>query len=64
MTVEEQLAMSLHIIGHNSKNRVVSPHFIRSGETVARYFNAVLSASLRMYPLLMKQPGGDTTEEI
>ena len=61
VTIEEQLVMFLHIIGRTSENRVVSLLFIRSGESISRYFNVVLSAILRLRPLLMKQPGGDTT---
>ena len=40
--VEEQLAIFLHIVAHKSKNRVMSVHFIRSIETVSRYFNNLL----------------------
>ncbi|XP_020242760.1 uncharacterized protein LOC109820976 [Asparagus officinalis] len=39
VTVKEQLIMTLNILGHKSKNRCVRSHFIRSGETVSRYFN-------------------------
>ena len=44
VTVEEQLAMTLNILGHKTKNRSIRSHFIRSGETVSRYFNKVLEA--------------------
>ena len=64
VAIEEQLAMLLHIVGHNAKFRFFSLHFIRSGETVSRYFNVVLSAILKLLPLLMKQAGGDMAEEI
>lgn len=42
--VEEQVAMFLHTIGHNLRNRVVGATFRRSGETVSQYFNLVLHA--------------------
>jgi hypothetical protein len=35
MCVEQQVAMFLHTIGHNVKNRVVDTNFSRSGETVS-----------------------------
>ena len=44
MCVEQQVAMFLHTIGHNVRNRVVATNFGRSGETVSRYFNKVLHA--------------------
>lgn len=44
MSVEEQLLMFLHTIGHNQRNRVIAHNFLRSGETVSRYFNHVLWA--------------------
>jgi hypothetical protein len=42
MCVEQQVAIFLHTIGHNVKNRVVETNFSRSGETVSQYFNKVL----------------------
>jgi len=44
MTVEEQLLMFLHTIGHNQRNRVIAHNFLRSTETVSRYFHHVLFA--------------------
>ena len=44
MSVEEQLLTFLHTIGHNQRNRVIGRNFLRSGETVSRYFNHVLFA--------------------
>ena len=38
VTVEEQLAIFLYTIGHNVRNRIVGMNFLRSGETVSRYF--------------------------
>jgi len=64
VTVEKQLAMFLHIIGYNLKARMFNLHFIQFGKAITRYFTAVLSAILRLRPFLMKQLGGDTTEEI
>jgi hypothetical protein len=44
MCVEQQIAMFLHTVGHNVRNRLVGTNFGRSGETVSRYFNKVLHA--------------------
>ncbi|KAL6647543.1 hypothetical protein ACP70R_014980 [Stipagrostis hirtigluma subsp. patula] len=44
VTVEEQVAMFMHVVGQKWSNRAVGFEFIRSGETVSRYFNAVLDA--------------------
>ncbi|KAH7691710.1 Myb/SANT-like domain-containing protein [Dioscorea alata] len=38
------MAMFLHVVGHNVRNRVVGMNFLRSGETVSRYFHHVLHA--------------------
>jgi hypothetical protein len=42
--VEEQVAMFMHVVGQNWSNRAIGFEFIRSGETVSRYFNVVLDA--------------------
>ena len=44
ITIEEQVAMFLKVVGHRWTNRSVGFEFLRSGETVSRYFNAVLDA--------------------
>ncbi|XP_039122159.1 protein ALP1-like [Dioscorea cayenensis subsp. rotundata] len=44
ISVEEQLAMFLHIVGHNTKNRTMRIEFVRSGETISQYFNCMLRA--------------------
>ena len=46
VSVEEQVAMFLHILAHHSKNHVIRFMFKRSGETVSRYFNLVLNVVL------------------
>ena len=42
MPVEEQSDMFLYIVGHKSKNIVMRVDFIRSSETIRKYFNKVL----------------------
>src|SRR5687767_10323667 len=40
-TVEEQVAMFLHVVGHNQRFRVIHQTFRRSMKTVSRYFREV-----------------------
>jgi hypothetical protein len=42
--VEEQVAMFLHIVGHNQRFRVIKQNWRRSIETVHRHFKEVLYA--------------------
>ena len=42
VTVEEQVAMFLHVVGHNQRFRVVHQSFRRSIEIVHRHFHHVL----------------------
>ncbi|WVZ56316.1 hypothetical protein U9M48_006864 [Paspalum notatum var. saurae] len=43
-SVEEQVAMFLHVVGHNQRFRVIGLTFRRSVETISRYFHQVLYA--------------------
>jgi len=43
-SVEEQVSMFLHVVGHNQRYRVVHKSFRRSIETVHRHFHHVLYA--------------------
>ncbi|XP_072150600.1 protein ALP1-like [Setaria viridis] len=43
-TVEEQVAMFLHVVGHNQRFRVINMTFRRSPETISRFFHQVLYA--------------------
>ncbi|KAL4028740.1 hypothetical protein IC575_011951 [Cucumis melo] len=54
--VEEMVAMFLHVLVHDVKNRVIQREFVRSGETVSRHFNIILLAVLRLYEELIKRP--------
>jgi hypothetical protein len=47
MCVDQQIAMFLHTIGYNVRNRLVGTNFARSGETVSRYFNKVLHTATK-----------------
>ena len=44
--MEKMVVMFLTIISHDEKNRLVKFNYIRSSETVSKYFNAVLLAVL------------------
>ncbi|KAL0534183.1 hypothetical protein IC582_028467 [Cucumis melo] len=50
------VAMFLHVLAHDVKNRVIQREFVRSGEIVSRHFNIVLLAVLRLYEELIKRP--------
>ena len=50
------MCIFLHILAHHAKNRTIVSRFYRSGETISRYFNSVLSAVLRLHQILFKKP--------
>ncbi|XP_060673748.1 uncharacterized protein LOC112491959 isoform X2 [Ziziphus jujuba] len=56
VTLQEQVCIFLHIIAHHTKNRTIITRFFRSGETISRYFNAVLHGVLRLHKTLLRQP--------
>ncbi|KAA0049907.1 retrotransposon protein [Cucumis melo var. makuwa] len=53
--VKEVVAMFLHVLAHDVKNRVIQREFVRSDETVSRHFNIVLLVVLRVYEELIKR---------
>ncbi|KAL6660182.1 hypothetical protein ACP70R_002304 [Stipagrostis hirtigluma subsp. patula] len=48
VSIEEQVAMFLRMVGQHHTNASVGFWFWRSGETVSRYFNAVLDAMVQL----------------
>lgn len=56
MLVDEQVAMFLHTLAHNKKNRIIVNRFRRSGETISRYFKLVLGAVCRLHKEFYKKP--------
>ena len=56
VTVEEQLAYFLHVVGHGERNRVVRTFFYRSTRTVSVYLRCVLRAINTMKDLFIKPP--------
>ena len=64
MSINEQVFIFLHIIGHNVRLRVVGSRFFRSIETVYIYFKIVLKAILRLHKHMIKSPSDSTPPEI
>ena len=56
LQVDEQVAMFLHTIAHHEKNRVINFHFMRSGQTVSKYFHNVLHSIIRLHGVLFVRP--------
>ncbi|XP_061341926.1 protein ALP1-like [Gastrolobium bilobum] len=50
------VAIFLHILAHDVKNRIIKRQFMRSGETISRQFTHVLLAVLRCHTVLFKRP--------
>ena len=55
-TIEEQVVMFLHVVGHNQRFRVVHQSFRRSIETVHRHFHQVLYAVGELRNEMIKPP--------
>jgi hypothetical protein len=62
--VEEQVAMFLHIVGHNQRFRVIHNTFRRSIETISRYFNEVLYAIGELRQEMIKPSSGEIPSKI
>jgi hypothetical protein len=60
MCVEQQVAMFLHTICHNVRNRLVGTNF-SSGETVSQYFNKVLHAIGELRNYFIRPPSSSST---
>ncbi|KAA0034865.1 retrotransposon protein [Cucumis melo var. makuwa] len=54
--IEEMIALFLHVLAHDVKNRHIQREFVRSGKTVSRHFNMVLMAILRLHDELLATP--------
>ncbi|KAG8382410.1 hypothetical protein BUALT_Bualt05G0074400 [Buddleja alternifolia] len=66
VTVSEQVAIFLTVLAHHKKNCIVKHDFKRSGYTISKHFNSVLSALLKLYNLFLVKPTpieDDTTNE-
>ncbi|KAH7845811.1 hypothetical protein Vadar_006345 [Vaccinium darrowii] len=62
--VAEQLAIFLHAIAHNEKNRSLKCYFKRSGATISYYFNEVMYAIISLHDKFIKPPKAETPQEI
>jgi len=62
--VEEQVAMFLHIVGHNQRFRVVKQNWRRSIETVHRHFKDVLCAIGELRQEMIRPPSNETPVKI
>ncbi|WVZ83599.1 hypothetical protein U9M48_030730, partial [Paspalum notatum var. saurae] len=62
--VEEQVAMFLHIVGHNQRFRVIHPNWRRSIETVSRHFKEVLYAIGELREDMIRAPSSETPLKI
>lgn len=62
--VEEQVAMFLHVVGHNQRFRVVHQSWRRSIETVSRYFKEVLYAIGELRQEMITPPSSETSLKI
>ena len=62
--VEEQVAMFLHVVGHNQRFRVIHNTFKRSMETISRYFKQVLFAVGELIGEMIRRPSGQTPPKI
>ncbi|GAA0185319.1 hypothetical protein LIER_32607 [Lithospermum erythrorhizon] len=66
MYIDEQVALTLYILAHHHKNRVINFNFNRSKETVSRHFRSVINAIIRLHHLLLKNPqpvSSESTDE-
>jgi len=62
--MEEQVAMFLHVVGHNQRFRVIHQTFRRSVETVSRYFREVLYAIGELRGEMIRPPSPETALKI
>ncbi|KAH6827596.1 hypothetical protein C2S53_015281 [Perilla frutescens var. hirtella] len=56
MLVDEQVAMTVHILAHHQKQRTINNNFERSGETISRHFRRVINSIISIQGELLKKP--------
>jgi hypothetical protein len=64
VSVEEQVAMFLHVVGHNQRFRVVHQAFRRPIQTIHKHFHQVLYAVGELRKELIKAPSPTTHPKI
>jgi hypothetical protein len=62
--VEEQVAMFLHVVGHNQRFRVIHQNFRRLMEIVSRYFRQVMFAVGELRGEMIRLPSTETPLKI
>lgn len=62
MSVEEQVARFLHIVGNDFRTRFVSRYYRRSLSATSRHFHRVLNAIISLEDQYIIQPSGDTVQ--
>ncbi|KAK3136624.1 hypothetical protein QOZ80_5BG0439570 [Eleusine coracana subsp. coracana] len=63
-SIEEQVAMFLHVVGHNQRFRCIHQAFRRSIETISRYFGEVLFAIGELRDEMITPPSTFTPPKI
>ncbi|XP_037487278.1 uncharacterized protein LOC119365731 [Triticum dicoccoides] len=63
-SVEEQVDMFLHVVGHNQRFRVIHSTFRRSKETISRYFKQVFFTIGELREEMTRRPSGQTPSKI
>ncbi|XP_073354031.1 uncharacterized protein [Aegilops tauschii subsp. strangulata] len=56
--------MFLHVVGHNQRFMVIHNTFMRSMETISRYFKQVLYAVGELRGEMIRRPSGQTPPKI
>lgn len=56
VSVMEQVAMFLSVLSHHKKNVDMQTDFKRSGYTISKYFNTVLTCLFKLHPVLVVTP--------
>ncbi|KAL5574094.1 hypothetical protein UlMin_023691 [Ulmus minor] len=55
LQIDEQVAIFLHIISHHIKNIVIKFQFLRSKETVSKYYHNVLHSVIQLHRKLLQK---------
>ncbi|KAJ9561891.1 LOW QUALITY PROTEIN: hypothetical protein OSB04_007051 [Centaurea solstitialis] len=63
MSIEEQVARFLHIVGNDFRNPFVSFFYRRSGSATSRHIHRVLDAIISLEEQYIIQPTGDTVQK-
>ena len=56
ISMEEQLAIFMYIVGHGASNRQAQDQFQHSGETISRIFHHIIHLLIDLSPLYVKLP--------